>query len=156
MRGKRRQKGCWKEILRNSGNHFTDLRATVIEILEKTEEHLTAKDIYIQAHSKNPSIGLTTVYRTLELLCSLGFVQKFEFGEGKARYEMIDEEGNKNHHHHLVCVKCNLIIDYTDFVDMELELINKTEKALSAKHDFEITGHMIRFYGLCSKCKKII
>ena len=152
MRGKHGRRGCWKDILRSSGNHFTDLRAAVIDILEQSSEHLTAKDIYIKAHGKNPSIGLTTVYRTLELLCGLGYVQKFEFGDGKSRYEMIDDT-NKSHHHHLVCVKCNLIIDYKDFVDEELELIKKTQASLSTKYDFEITNHITRFYGICGNCR---
>jgi Fur family ferric uptake transcriptional regulator len=145
--------GCWKSILKNSGNHFTDLRKIVIDILEQSKEHLTAKDIYMKAHSINPSIGLTTVYRTLDLLIQLGFVQKFEFGEGKARYEMVSENESENHHHHLVCVKCHTIIDYTDYVNEELELIKKTEEALSKKYNFDIHNHIVRFFGTCEKCK---
>jgi Fur family ferric uptake transcriptional regulator len=41
-----------------------------------------------------------------------------------------------------------------DFLDEELEMIKKTEKALSKKYDFQITGHMMQFYGLCDVCKK--
>ena len=96
---------------------------------------------------------MTTVYRTLELLTQLGYVQKFEFGDGKARYEMISHNEGERHHHHLVCVKCKNIIDYTDYVNEELDFLQKTENALSQKFHFKIHNHMIRFYGLCEKCQ---
>jgi Fur family ferric uptake transcriptional regulator len=60
------------------------------------------------------------------------------------------------HHHHLVCTGCNRIIDYTDFVNEEVELLKQIEKRLSEKHDFKITKHMIQFYGLCQDCHRKI
>jgi Fur family ferric uptake transcriptional regulator len=56
------------------------------------------------------------------------------------------------HHHHLICTNCGRIIDYTDFVDEELELLKKTEKELTKKYNFEINNHTIQFYGLCDEC----
>jgi Fur family ferric uptake transcriptional regulator len=45
-------------------------------------------------------------------------------------------------------------VDYTDFIDDEIELLKQTEKGLSEKYNFAITNHLIQFYGLCEKCKK--
>jgi Fur family ferric uptake transcriptional regulator len=81
----------------------------------------------------------------------MGMLQKFDFGDGRARYEMLDNENN--HHHHLVCTKCKRIIDYKDFIDDEVELLKKTEKGLSEKYKFEIKNHFLQFYGVCSDCK---
>ena len=97
-------------------------------------------------------MGLTTVYRTLELLVRMGIVSKFDFGDGRARYELAQGPRTK-HHHHLVCTKCGRIIDYTDFINKEVELLNKTEKALSDKHKFKINSHQIYFLGLCERCQ---
>ncbi|MCK5583723.1 MAG: transcriptional repressor, partial [Elusimicrobiales bacterium] len=124
-----------------------------IETLEKTSAHLSAEDIYLKVHTQYPNIGLTTVYRTLEVLAQMRLISKFDFGDGRARYELT-KNSKKEHHHHLVCTNCNRIIDYTDFIDEEVELLNKTEKALSKKFNFEISNHLIQFYGLCEKCKK--
>ncbi|HAX60950.1 MAG TPA: ferric uptake regulation protein, partial [Elusimicrobia bacterium] len=63
-----------------------------------------------------------------------------------------DSKGKK-HHHHLVCTNCGRIVDYTDFIDDEIELLQLTEKGLSKKYNFKITGHLIQFYGLCDKCR---
>lgn len=124
-----------------------------MNLLRNTEKHLSAEDIYIDAVRINPSIGLTTVYRTLDLFSQIGVVQKCDFGDGRARYELADNPLKKSHHHHLVCVKCKTIVDYTDFIGEELELMQKTEKALSLKHRFKIFNHTIHFYGICSKCR---
>ena len=83
----------------------------------------------------------------------MGVVSKFDFGDGRARYELAGKTESENHHHHLVCINCNRVINYTDFVDEEVEFLKKTENALSKKYNFEIKDHVIQFYGLCDQCK---
>jgi Fur family ferric uptake transcriptional regulator len=80
-------------------------------------------------------------------------VYKLDFGDGRARYELAEGPKGAHHHHHLVCTSCNKVIDYTDFIDEEVELLRETEKGLEAKYNFKITNHLIQFYGLCDKCK---
>jgi len=84
----------------------------------------------------------------------MGIVQKFDFGDGKARYELIEGTKKETHHHHLICTKCRKVVDYTDFIEEEKDLIKKTEEALAAKHRFEIKNHIINFYGTCEDCRK--
>ncbi len=128
-------------------------REAILDILSRADEHLSAEEIYMRVHRTYPAIGLTSVYRTLDTLVSLGLVYKFDFGDGRARYELADEIKGKAHHHHLVCTKCGKIIEYTDFVDEELALLRKTEATLSRKHKFKINNHLIQFYGLCQNCE---
>ena len=144
---------CWQDRLNNAGFRLTNPREVVIGIMRGTEKHLSAEDIYVEALKINPSIGLTTVYRTLDLFIQIGVVQRFDFGDGKARYELTGNPHKKQHHHHMVCLKCKSVIDYSDFMKEELELMKKTEKALSKKHDFKIMYHIIHFYGLCKSCR---
>jgi len=144
----------WNQQLSKMGFRMTNPRSIIINILNKTDKHLSAEDIYLKALKVNPSIGLTTVYRTLDLLNQIGVVQKFDFGDGKARYEHTKNPKKKEHHHHLVCIRCKTIIDYSDFVKEELELMEKTEQELSKKYRFNILHHTIDFYGICTKCQK--
>ena len=144
---------CWNNRFNCFGARLTESREIIINILSNNNEHLSAEDVYLKAHKKNPSIGLTTVYRTLDLLTQMSIVQKFDFGDGRSRYELIKNSSEQNHHHHLVCVKCKRIINYMEFVKDELDLINKTEKELSKKHNFKIMNHIIHFYGLCENCQ---
>lgn len=107
----------------------------------------------MKIHVKYPRIGLTTIYRTLDVSSNLGIVSKFDFGDGQARYEMAKGPAGSHHHHHLVCTSCKRIINYTDFIDKELELLRETEKRLSENYDFKIIDHVVKFCGLCGPCR---
>lgn len=144
----------WRRRLAGRGYRMTMPREIVLNILSQTKEHLSAKEIYPRAHKKYPSCGMTTIYRTLDILTRMGMVLKFDFGEGQARYELAEEHSRKEHHHHLVCRGCSTIIDYTEFIRDEIELLEKTMKGLSRKYKFTIESHEINFKGLCGKCRK--
>jgi Fur family ferric uptake transcriptional regulator len=139
---------------RGCGYRLTVPRQAILDLLSNTTEHLSAEDIYIKVHKVSPTIGLTTVYRTLELLVKAGLVMKFDFGDGRARFEIIDSQQSNGHHHHLICTECGRIIDYQDFIDEELELLKQTEKGLSKKYNFKIANHILQFQGICDKCQK--
>ncbi|MDD3374330.1 MAG: Fur family transcriptional regulator [Candidatus Omnitrophica bacterium] len=150
MRGQ--SEGCWRGRFQGGGFRFTRPREFILDVLAKAKGHLSAEDIFLLVHKTYPNIGLTTVYRNLELLVEMGAVTRLHFGNGKASYELL--RGGKNeHHHHLVCRKCSKIIDYADFMDEEKEFLQKVEKGLSQKYKFEIQDHTIHFHGLCEKCQ---
>lgn len=154
-----RRKRCkgplwWHGRIQGSGYRITASREAILEVLSDTSEHVSAEDIYLAVHKIHPNIGLTTIYRTLELLVHLGIVFKLDFGDGKARYELAEGPKGARHHHHLVCTSCGRVVDYTDFIDDEKELLSRTEKGLSKKFNFKIKNHLIQFYGLCDTCRK--
>ena len=142
----------WRHRFKGHVSRWTVPRETILELLSRSSKHMSAKEIYASLYRMYPGIGLTTVYRTLDLLVRMGLINKFTFGDGQSRYEF--KSGKKNeHHHHFLCTKCGRIIDYSDFIDEELELVKKTEETLSKKHNFKVLDHNIEFYGLCEKCQ---
>jgi len=143
----------WHGRFKGCGYRITVGRKAVLDVLIVADKHLSAEDIYKKVNFHYPAIGLTTVYRTLEILVNMGVVFKFDFGDGRARYELMEGSKRSTHHHHLICTECKRVVDYTDFIDDEIALLKKTEKGLSNKYNFTITNHLIHFYGLCSKCK---
>ena len=143
----------WQGKFRGYGYRLTIPRGAILDALSKTSKHLSAEDVYRIVHKNYPGVGLTTVYRTLELLVEMGLVFKFDFGDGRARYELAEGPKGERHHHHLVCTACGRVIDYTDFIDEEKELLGQTEQGLSKKFNFKITNHLIQFYGLCDSCR---
>jgi Fur family ferric uptake transcriptional regulator len=116
-------------------------------------KHMSAKEIHSSLYKSHPSIGLSTVYRTLELLARIGIVTKLILGDGESRYEFKSSEKDE-HHHHLICTSCGKIINYNEFLDEELRLMKKTEERLAKKYDFIIQDHNIEFLGICEKCNK--
>lgn len=142
----------WQGKFKGCGYRITLGREAIIDVLTKANKHLSAEDIYMRVHPKYPNIGLTTIYRTLDILVNIGIIFKFDFGDGRARYELVENTKGLNYHLHLICINCNRIIDYTDYIDDVIELIDQIEKGLSLKYNFKITNHTIQFYGFCKEC----
>ena len=133
-------------------HRWTAPREAILQLLSSSSKHMSAKEIYATTHRHYPGIGMTTVYRTLDLLHRMGLIHKFAVGDGHSKYEFASDE-TKEHHHHLICTNCGKIIDYSEFVNEELALVKKIEGQLSAKYNFKINDHNIEFMGLCQKCK---
>ena len=125
----------------------------ILDFLSSTSKHMSAKEIYGALSKEYPGIGLSTIYRTLGLLARAGFLNKMDIGDGKSRYEFESGEKDK-HHHHLICTSCGKIIDYSDYLDEEMDLVRKTEKNLAKKYNFIVKDHNIDFYGLCKDCRR--
>ncbi|MBN1353169.1 MAG: transcriptional repressor [Candidatus Omnitrophica bacterium] len=132
---------------------LTKPRRAILDILDDTRKHLSAEQIYKETLKISSNAGLSTIYRNLELLVRIGLTWEFDAGDNKARYEIAKRPG-ESHHHHLICKKCNSIIDYSASVDNEKDFIKKREKNLSNKYNFKIENHSIDFFGLCYKCSK--
>ena len=142
----------WHGRFHGCGRRMTGPRQSILQVLRQSKDHLSAEEIYMKAHKICPSCGLTTIYRTLDLLVQMGMVTKFDFGDKRSRYELQGEHSNKTHHHHLVCRLCNRIIDYSDFIQEEVEFLKKVEEGLARKYRFKVEDHEIGFRGLCEKC----
>lgn len=140
--------------LQGCGYRITIAPEAILEILSKTNAHLSADEIYMKIRPTIPHIGLATVYRTLEVLTQMNVVHKLAFGNGRARYELAEGLRGGSNHHHLVCTQCTRIINYTDFADEEVTLLQRVEKALAEKHHFKMTHHLIQFHGVCQECQK--
>jgi len=142
----------WRKRFEGHICRWTMPREAILDLLSRTTKHLSAKEIYANLLRIYPGIGLTTIYRTLDLLEKTGMIKKFNFRQGENRYEFAGEQ--RPHHHHLICTSCGKIIDYSDFAEEELELVEKSAKQLAEKYKFLVQDHNIEFYGLCQQCQK--
>lgn len=140
--------------IKRVGKRMTVGREAILNVLSQATSHLSAEDIYMKVHADVPSIGLTTVYRTMELLVNMGMVAKFDFGDGRVRFELLQGPNCAKYHHHLVCTACNSIIEYSDFLDEEIEILQMIQSKLSKKFDFIVMNHLVQYFGLCSKCSR--
>ena len=141
-----------RERFKGHASRMTEPRATILEFLRNSSKHMSAKEIYTSLQKKHPGMGLSTVYRTLNLLVLMGIVAKLLLGDGQSRYEIKSQE-IKDHHHHLICTNCGAIINYFEFLEEELSLVRRTEERLAKKYSFIIQDHNIDFLGVCEKCK---
>jgi len=130
--------------LRQHGYKLTPQRQAVIRTIASGQDHLTPTVIYEKVHRDHPNIGLVTIYRTLEILAELNLICELHAG-GSCHSYTISTPG---HHHHLICAKCNTVIDFTGYDLSELE------RRLSLKTGFEVEDHLLEFIGLCQACQK--
>ena len=142
----------WRHRFKGHACRWTMPREAILEFLSRSSTHMSAKEIYASLHKSYPRMGLTTVYRTLDLVARMGIITKLTLGDGQSRYEFKSRK-KEEHHHHLICSKCGKIIDYSEFLDEELKLVRKTEERLAKKYNFKILDHNIEFLGICEKCK---
>jgi len=142
--------GCRR--LRNKGFRLTLPRQVVLNIFNQNPRHLSAEEVFFLVHRDYPNIGLASIYRTLNLLTQMGLIHKFNFGDGRSRYELASKV--KKEYHHLVCIQCGRIIDYNNPTEKETESIKEIEKELADKYKFKVNSYQIYFYGVCEKCQK--
>ena len=135
-----------KQQLQSQGFKLTPQReATVRILLENEQDHLSAEEVYMLVKDIAPEIGLATVYRTLELLSELHVLEKLNFGDGVARYDLRSEDDH-HHHHHLICVECGSVKEIKE--DWLLPL----EDRLLREFNFKVIDHRLDFQGICSNC----
>ena len=120
----------------------TRQRDAILESFLETRGHITSEELFQKVRAQNPSIGYTTVYRTMKLLCDAGLAMERHFEDGVTRYEIEHE-----HHDHLVCTRCGKIIEF------ECEMIEATQTEIAERYRFRILRHRHELYGHCSSCR---
>ncbi len=134
----------YKELLKKENLKSTKHRNSILDVIEKAGQPVTAETIYLKLKEREIAISLSTVYRVLEALLGKGLVVKTSVNDdNKALYEL----NNMEHKHHLLCVKCRKMLP-VDGCPLE-----DYEKALEEKLGFSIKGHKLEMFGYCETCK---
>ena len=131
------------EQLKLKGFRLTEKREAIINVLSELEKPISAPDLLSLLKTKKISLNKTTIYRELYFLRDEELVTEVQLGQNKKYYEISSE-----HHHHLVCLKCESISDV--HMDKELET---AEKKIKKNNKFLVLNHSLEFFGLCQKCQ---
>jgi len=133
----------FKEGLLNSGSKITDPRKAIIGVFAGMEKPLTPMEVFERSKAVYPRIGLMTVYRTIEILISIGLLDRIHNVHG---CEAVFLSPSK-HQHLLLCSSCGTAV-YFDGLDVQDEF-----KRIEGKFNFNITDHWMQVFGTCSECK---
>jgi Fur family ferric uptake transcriptional regulator len=120
----------------------TRQRAAVASALEEVDEFRSAQELHDLLKHRGDSVGLTTVYRTLQSLADAGEVDVLRTDEGEAMYRRC----SRGHHHHLVCRSCGRT------VEVEGPAVEKWADAVAAEHGFVDVAHTLEIFGTCASC----
>jgi Fur family ferric uptake transcriptional regulator len=138
------EKEVFHRHLKSTGNKITSQRDAILKVFLEAEGHLTVGEIYQRARAEDPTLGFTTVYRTMKLLVECGIARSEKFNDGHLRYEY---DYRQRHHDHLICTECGLVIEfYNEFIEAEQERITR-------EFGFETTHHSLKIFGVCGTCR---
>ena len=109
---------------------------------------LTALEIEdaLRAGSKSRRVSRASVYRILDELERLRLVQRVETGQAMVRYERVSER--EEHHHHLVCDECGLVMPFSDAG------LERAIDRLSKEVPLTVSEHEIVLHGACRECRE--
>ncbi len=132
----------WKELFKEKNIKWTRQRELIINILTDANRPLSASEILDKIDNKGEKIRLSTIYRNLNTFNQFDVVEEFEFS-GRKKFEL----GQKEHHHHLLCLSCEEILP------LECPLEDYEEK-IKEDTEYDILKHNMKLYGICPKCQK--
>jgi len=135
----------WRAYLESNKLNITTQREAIVEQFLKSQDHVSIDELLTRVRKRHSRVGYATVYRTLKLLVDSGLAIERQFGDGQARYEVAGE-----HHDHLICTKCGLILE---FEDDEIEALQ--ERIALRLGGFNVIRHRHELYGLCPKARGV-
>jgi Fur family peroxide stress response transcriptional regulator len=94
------------QALREKGHKATPQRIAIYRFVLSSREHPSAQRVYDEVKKGYPTVSLSTVYKTLQILKELRLVQEVSLPQGKLRFDP-----NVKPHFNLVCLECGSIVD---------------------------------------------
>ncbi len=127
----------YEDALRGAGVRITRPRRVILGILSDAGDHPDAMEIFRRAVLIDPSVSLSTVYRTMKLLEGIGAIHRHAFAGGPSRFEPAGEE----HHDHLIDIETG------DVIEFHSSRIEELQDEIARRLGYEIVHHRLELYG---------
>jgi Fur family ferric uptake transcriptional regulator len=133
------------EALKGAGFRAGGARAAVLDAMAGQSCCVSAQELHQRVREEGRSVGVASVYRVLDELVELRLVQRIDVGDGIARFEPAQPDGD--HHHHVVCDDCGKV---EPFADPTLE---SAIESASKRLGFSVDAHEVVLRGECGDCR---
>lgn len=120
----------------------TRQRGDVLALLREVNSSHSAQQLHQMLRQRGTKVGLTTVYRTLQLLVDAGEVDATRLPAGEQVFRLC----SPSHHHHLVCRGCGKTVEIAG------PAVERWADRVAAEHGFTEVGHTIEIFGTCADC----
>lgn len=124
------------------GVRSTRQRSAISALLDESKGFRSAQDLHAELRDRGDTIGLTTVYRTLQSMADAGAVDVLRTDSG----ELIFRKCSDSRHHHLVCRVCGFT------VEVEAPEVEDWAAHAGGVHGFTDVAHTVELFGLCAEC----
>lgn len=134
-----------KLIIKQKGLKYTRQRELIFETILNCDEHLGAEELYGILVKKYPDekIGIATVYRALAFLEDEHLISSISLHKDIKKFET----NFKDHHDHLICIKCNKIVEFFN------QKIEDEQEKIAKNNGFKLLKHTMYLYGICENCE---
>ncbi|MEW6067339.1 MAG: Fur family transcriptional regulator [Nitrospirota bacterium] len=139
------EKKIFSTFLKDKGQKLTKERAAILQNVLSYRGHFDPETLYLKVKKTGMKASRASVYRTLNLLCECGIIEKVKKTEHGTIYESV--HGNE-HHDHMSCIGCGHVIE---FYSKDLE---RLQEEICKKQEFQGTSHNLEIRGFCKNCKK--
>ena len=123
----------------------TKQRLAVADALASAEGFHSAQEIHEILGQRGESVGLATVYRTLQRLADAGDIDMMRTEDGEAIYRRCSD----THHHHLVCRACGRT------VEVEGPTVERWTRSIAEAHGYADVSHTLEIFGTCPACASV-
>lgn len=120
----------------------TRQRTAVMALLSEVEEFRSAQELHELLRKRGESVGLTTVYRTLQALADAEEIDVMRPPGGEHLYRRC----SSGHHHHLVCRVCGRTVEVAG------PTVESWANRVAAEHGFADVSHTLEIFGTCAEC----
>ena len=123
----------------------TRQRAEILAMLDEATDFQSAQQVYHELRARGAKVGLTTVYRNLQILAEADEVDTMRLPSGEQLYRRC---GRPSHHHHLMCRECGATVEIAG------PTIERWAEKVAEEHGYAEVSHTIDLFGLCPKCAR--
>lgn len=123
---------------------MTPQRELIFRSFFEMDRHVSVDELYDRVRAKDQTVGYSTVWRNLKLICKVGLAEEVNLGDGVTRYDRVTQAP----HGHLYCTECK------ELVEFEAEDVLKFLTSVAQEHRFETDSIKIELQGVCSRCRR--
>ncbi len=129
--------------LRQTNLKLTPKRRAIIDFFLNEKQYLSPETVWKGLKKIFTHLGLPSIYRNLDLFSRCGILAKIQRPDRKLYYGLCELKGNA-HHHHIICVKCGRVGEFSGCNLFRRKNIN----------GFKILNHSLQLEGVCLGCKQ--
>ena len=133
-----------RELLKTKGLKATPQRELIFSSFFKLGRHVSVDELYDRVRQKDNTVGYSTVWRNLKLICKVGLAEEVNLGDGVTRYDRVTDTP----HGHLYCIRCKELVEFD--VKQVLDFLTLA----SSEHDFTPESYKIEIQGICRQCRE--
>jgi Fur family ferric uptake transcriptional regulator len=142
-------RGTWAGVpdrLRVRGLRWTPQRRILVDVLSRTEGHVTGAELVERCRAVDPGTIPSTVYRTLDVLEELGVISHSHSADGREEFHVLPEA----EHGHLICQGCGRQDELTATDPGVIAALDAFER----ERGFAIDVSHLTLSGRCPTCRE--